>query len=170
MRPTRTETIALRASLDKSGADRHGARLVGTCYRDAIKTLREGDTLHIDYEFRLEYFGEVERHLKLYETLLADPSVVVNADFEEMEHGHSLLLSLVESITRIRDAIDRKRAAEDRGPARENGFTPFTERQEAYIDDQVRPLRQDLDALKDARRPRSPLGAIVGSVVAWWSR
>lgn len=149
---TRTEKIRLKASLDKAGADRHAGLILQTKFDDAFSHVREGDTFTVDYTFTAEYFGEVERHLRLFEALLADPELVVGADVEELSHGESILVGLVEQIGRIKAQIEAKKTKEARTKLLESisaslqpeGFWAKTqaETQEAYV---VRETRRKLE-------------------------
>jgi hypothetical protein len=184
---TRTETLSFKVKLDRAGADRHEPALRRTQFGRHLDWLVEGDTLHVDYSCNLHYFGDAERHLRLFEDLLADPAVVVDADVEELDHGKSILVDLVRTIERLQGRIARRAAL---ASAREFGLVPFTERQEASLDDRLEPIEAALrtlkpieEALRDlqegrtapggrgiVRRIRGGLAAAWASLTAWAGR
>jgi len=114
MTPTRTERLQFTATLDKAGVERHAALILDTIFKDAFETTQEGDMYTVIYTCHVDYFGEVERHLRLFEALLDDPELVVDADIEELEHGESILVNVVEQITRIKLRLEEKKAREAR--------------------------------------------------------
>lgn len=104
--PTRTEFIDIGFDLDYDSAKKH--KKAADFVLGYNQPINPGDTLKVTYHFKAEYFGECEQKLDAVARILADDKVVItNASIQELRYGHSVLVSLVQHLTRI---IDRAEA------------------------------------------------------------
>jgi hypothetical protein len=105
--PTRIEHILIRLELDKSAYDRHKAdvdRLCGLFYQ----AINNGDTLKVSYDFCATYFGDVGASLEAVSRILDDEKIITHASVYELQRGRSIIVGVVEKLTRIIDKLENK--------------------------------------------------------------
>lgn len=101
-RETRLESVRIATTLDNNKCQH---------FRDEISKLicpvpptEEGDTVNISYRFNIEYYGKAAEVLSLFGRLM-DEGVVVDISLEELNHSHSIILSLVQQIEALRRRV-----------------------------------------------------------------
>lgn len=102
---TRTEHVKFTLTLDKEKFDKHRKEVEAAC--DKFFVLQECDVLSINYNLYLEYFGQCEERLKGIQRLI-DDGVVVSCESEELIHGVSILLRMLDSLKHIHTHIAGK--------------------------------------------------------------
>jgi hypothetical protein len=106
--PTRHEKVKFRVTLNREGALKHAESLRALGF-DVLLQLQEGDTGHGDYTVSIDYFDDVVKKLGLVQSLLSDPLLVTEVDFEELNHGRSIIVDLAQKLTQIQDMLAMKR-------------------------------------------------------------
>lgn len=104
--PTRSEKVKIYLELDKNQDSK---------YKDNLKIIlgskkqeiSRGDILKVDFDFFADYFGEVEAKLDAISRILTDSSVVRKADIQELKHGRSVVVDVVQHLTRIIDQLEK---------------------------------------------------------------
>jgi hypothetical protein len=72
---------------------------------------RKGDRVpKASYRFFADYYHQCDAHLEAISRILDDDSVVVNASIEELRHGKSIFVNVVQQLTRIIDQLEKKDA------------------------------------------------------------
>jgi hypothetical protein len=100
----RSEVILIRVALDKSayGRPEHNLKTVMPNAPD----IAEGDTLKLSYEFRADYHGDVAAKLDAIGRIVADESLVKAVEIEELKYGRSVIVQIVQELTRIIDTLE----------------------------------------------------------------
>jgi hypothetical protein len=94
---TRTERLHFDLCLDKTLADTHAADIELITGVKQIPMV-EGDTYHVTYDVHLSYFGAVEKRLEAMNRLLTSPELVKQVSLEELNHGQSLFVGIIQQI------------------------------------------------------------------------
>ena len=102
---TRSETVKFRVKLDRAGVERHAETLTALGFRYLVEQCSEGDTGYADYTVNIQYFGDVVKKLELFSSLLDDYRLVTETDFEELNHGKSIICELVQKLTQIQEKL-----------------------------------------------------------------
>lgn len=109
--PLRTETLRINFELNKQHADRHRESIV-TILRATDKRgmpdIREGDTFKLNYQFCIDYFGSIANVLTAVCNLLDDPELVADVELHELEHGESLIVSVLDKLREAQAIIARR--------------------------------------------------------------
>ena len=101
MNRTRTERLHFDLWLDKSLADAHKEDIQLITGVEA-PIMVEGDTQHVTYDVWLSYFGEVESRLGAMNRLLTEPELVKQVSLEELTHGQSLFVGIIQQIEALK--------------------------------------------------------------------
>lgn len=64
-----------------------------------------GDTLTVTYEFCVEYFGQVVEKLRAITTLLRNPNVVRTVNLDELRHGESVIVAVLDEIRKVQACL-----------------------------------------------------------------
>lgn len=68
--------------------------------------IAEGDTLKLKYEFNCKYYGNVVDHFDALGRILEDDSLVKDISITELIHGRSVIVDIVQKLTRIIDTLE----------------------------------------------------------------
>ena len=112
---SRSETVKFRVKLDRAGIERHAEALRALGFKYLVDHCAEGDTGYADYSINIQYFGDVVTKLELFSSLLDDHRLVTEADFEELKHGKSIIVGLVQRLTQIQDKLALRRFIDGTG-------------------------------------------------------
>lgn len=102
--PTRTEKLQFNLELDYAQSTRHHDN-VKVVMGGNMPVVSDGDTLRVKYDVHCQYFGEVVERLTAIREILTDPSVIFKAELGELEHGESLIVSVVDRLREVQAAI-----------------------------------------------------------------
>jgi hypothetical protein len=98
---SRVEELRFSARFAKPDADR---------YRELIKEaglpffeLNDGETMTLNYKVALTYFGDVARKLDFFHSLLKERKCPIDVDLEELRHGRSVLVSLIDTMAALQE-------------------------------------------------------------------
>lgn len=103
MYPRRTESISINLLLNKKEADRYSEDIKLILREGRDRKISQHDKLSIDYDFHIDYFGDVAERLEAVNRLVSDSNVLVNCSMEELEHGRSVIRDLFRQIERTID-------------------------------------------------------------------
>ena len=112
---SRSETVKFRVTLNREGVERHAEALRVLGFKYLVDSIQEGDTGHADYSINIQYFGDVVTKLRLFSSLLDDHRLVTEADFQELNHGKSIICGLVQQLTQIQDKLALRRFIDGTG-------------------------------------------------------
>lgn len=98
----REETIQIKLVLDYAAAVRHRKH---TKVLGVDCEVRRGDTAKIDYRFCASYFGDTAAKLDAVCGMLVDPKIVREASISELEYRRSIVVDVVQKLTRIIDQL-----------------------------------------------------------------
>ncbi len=99
MTPTRTEAVQLRLTLDRGLAEAHETALE-TILDGKVPRCQAGDTLKVEYQFSIAYFGNVVAKLKAINEMIAS-GVATDGSIEELIHGRSLIREVLSQFDRL---------------------------------------------------------------------
>ncbi len=102
----RTENIKVKMELEKEAGSRH--QLAIELLNGSISDLLEGDLLTVNWEFFIEYFGDISLRLKAVNKLCNDPDVVVSADCKLLEEGQCLIFETLSNLKQLIQTIKRR--------------------------------------------------------------
>jgi hypothetical protein len=98
--PERREEIVIGLELDAARARKHDAEVRFLSGWDLL-CVEQGDTVHIDYKFRIDYFDHVCGKLEAVERIIDDPEVVKRVSVEELEYGRSVIMDVAAKLKSI---------------------------------------------------------------------
>lgn len=61
--------------------------------------------LKLDYRFSIQYFGDVAFRLDAVSNILDDPTVIKSVSIEELRYGRSIVVDVVQKLTRLIDKL-----------------------------------------------------------------
>jgi hypothetical protein len=99
MIPVRSETLRVKLTVDKTLADKYKDEV--TCLSRGDFPIAEGDILHLNYQFSIDYFGNIVKRFQAIRKLLDDPAVVRDMSLNELKHGESLIVELLDEIRKF---------------------------------------------------------------------
>ena len=100
----RSETVLIRIDLDKKAWKRHK-----TDIRTVMPTapeIEDGDMLKFKYEFNIRYYGDIVEHFEAIGRVVEDESLVKDIKIDELIHGRSVIIDIVQKLTRIIDTLE----------------------------------------------------------------
>jgi hypothetical protein len=100
----RSECLQFRLKIDANQAQKH-ANDIHTVTNFAAPLPLEGDTLSLTYTVSLDYFGDVTNRLAALSRLMNDPDLLRQVNVDELNHGHSLFVHILQQIEEIQRKI-----------------------------------------------------------------
>jgi hypothetical protein len=99
MNPVRSESLQVKLTVDKTLADKYKDEVA--CLNGGGFPVHEGDILHLNYQFSIDYFGNIVKRFQAIRKLLDDPAVVRDVSLNELKHGESLIVELLDEIRKF---------------------------------------------------------------------
>jgi len=97
---TRLERLTIKMALKADEVHRHQSA-IDTVLAGRPPNLGEDDIMNLDYTMVAEYIGDVERKLRAIRSILKDRDVVARVSIDELQHGESLFVSIIDHIRAI---------------------------------------------------------------------
>ena len=104
---SRLEHARFLLTLKKSAVDSHEGE-IHALISSGPPLVEESGVLKVRYEVWIEYFGSVERRLEAINRMLLDPSIILDADVEELKTGRCLIAEVLKNIDAIHQHIEAK--------------------------------------------------------------
>lgn len=102
--PERTEKLEIKLELDKTRADKFKSE-VDLLTEGMVPLVDEGDTLKVTYTFSVDYFGNIVKGLQAVRALLSDRWVVRDVNINELKHGESLIVELLDELRKVQASL-----------------------------------------------------------------
>lgn len=108
----RTEVLSFQLQLNKVLAERYREHLkvLPIDAESLMENMLSEDLLKVNYKVGISYFGNVAQCLSSIITIFGDEEVVVTAELEELVHGESVIVEVIDRLRAIQEII-RKRSA-----------------------------------------------------------
>lgn len=100
----RNELIRVRVKFDADQAWNHREQLLAFCAE--ADGIQKGAAFIMNYEFTVDYFGNVSKRLDQINEIMAWPEVAIEASLEELRHGESVLLTTIDRIRAAQTALN----------------------------------------------------------------
>jgi len=100
---TRCEFLVFNLKLNKTAYDK---------VIDALKVLgktvpmNENDSLNLEYQCYIDYFGQVEKNLRAISTILDTPGVIIDVDSNALIKGQILIYDVLKQLEEIKVKIE----------------------------------------------------------------
>jgi hypothetical protein len=104
-RATCSEKLRFELDLNQAQATEHADDIRLVLGQDP-PVVQDADTLKLSYEVFVQYFGDVEAKLNAMRRLLGVPGLTRRVSLDELQHGHSIIVGIVQQI----EAIQRQLA------------------------------------------------------------
>lgn len=111
--PERIEEIKILFRLDKKTARDHDEAVKLLLEGRPHPDIQDGDRLNLSYSFSCLYYGNIVQKLNAVRSMLADRKLVVDVSVQELRHGESIIVSLLDELR----ALQRDIAARQPPPA-----------------------------------------------------
>ena len=107
-RVERSETCAVNMELDKAAADRYLEVVKLLTDYDTEADMLEGDTIHLNYTFCIEYLNNVVSGLRAVNTLCNAPEIVLSANCALLEEGQCLAFEVLANLEELIQTIKER--------------------------------------------------------------
>lgn len=101
---TRTEKLRIFLELDKSQCDKF-IKEIESLGKHPNLVINQGDRYKITYDFWIEYFGNTVKNFRSIRKILSDPKVVRQISVEELYHGESIIVELLDEIRKVQASL-----------------------------------------------------------------
>jgi hypothetical protein len=103
-KPERTERVQIKFELDKTRIDKFKSE-IDLLTKGQMLPTGQDDTLKLTYSFGVDYFGNIVAAFKAIRTLLSDRWVVREVAINELKHGESVLVELLDEIRKVQASL-----------------------------------------------------------------